>query len=266
MTDVTLDHSPPPAAVGDDPTRWTLKMKELCERAGVTRQSVHFYIKEGLLPAGRKRGRNMAYYGEVHVRRLELIRQLQDERFMPLKAIKALLDGRETHFTPEQHGWLDEVKRDLPEPLRPDQARGAKVVDAAEVHARYGVTADELTELASYQFIGLRQTADGLTLVADSDLWMVALWAEIKAEGFTELGLTMGDLTIFQDTIAQLFTRETALFARLMSGLAPADAAQRLGLSVNLVNRFMAAMHRTKVQQFFELGPSTSARTDKETP
>ena len=62
---------------------------------------------------GRKTGRNSARYGEVHVERIRIVRQLQNERFMPLKAIRAVLDGRDDAFTPEQRGFIVDVKRRL---------------------------------------------------------------------------------------------------------------------------------------------------------
>lgn len=71
------------------------RMKDLCDASGLGRQAIHFYIREGLLPEGHKTGRNMAYYTEAHLDRLRLIRRLQDEQFLPLKAIRAVLSAYE---------------------------------------------------------------------------------------------------------------------------------------------------------------------------
>ena len=67
-------------AVEVDRGEFPFKMKDLCERTGLERQVIHFYIQQGLLPEGKKTGRNMAYYGEQHVERVKLIRKLQHER------------------------------------------------------------------------------------------------------------------------------------------------------------------------------------------
>ena len=53
---------------------YTLRMRDLCEATGLDRQAVHFYIQQGLLPPGRKTGRNMAWYTHAHVERLDLIK------------------------------------------------------------------------------------------------------------------------------------------------------------------------------------------------
>ena len=55
--------------------------------------TVRHYLREGLLPEPVKTSRNMAYYPPEFVDRIRLIKQLQEERFMPLKVIRELLDA-----------------------------------------------------------------------------------------------------------------------------------------------------------------------------
>ena len=43
-----------------DRARFPYRMKDLCDRTGLPRQVIHFYIQQGLLPEGQKTGRNMA--------------------------------------------------------------------------------------------------------------------------------------------------------------------------------------------------------------
>ncbi len=50
--------------------------------------TIKHYLREGLLPEPVKTSRNMAYYPPEFVDRIRLIKRLQEERFMPLKAIK----------------------------------------------------------------------------------------------------------------------------------------------------------------------------------
>lgn len=50
-----------------------VKLGELARRVGTTTASVKFYIRAGLLPAGRKLNQTTAAYDEGHVKRLELI-------------------------------------------------------------------------------------------------------------------------------------------------------------------------------------------------
>jgi DNA-binding transcriptional MerR regulator len=70
-----------------------LKISELAEQADVPVATVRHYLREGLLPEPVKTSRNMAYYPPEFVERIRLIKQLQEERFMPLRVIKELLDA-----------------------------------------------------------------------------------------------------------------------------------------------------------------------------
>ena len=67
-------------------------MSELAEASGVSAGTIKHYLREGLLPEPVKTSRNMAYYPPEFVERIRLIKQLQEERFMPLKLIKGVLD------------------------------------------------------------------------------------------------------------------------------------------------------------------------------
>jgi DNA-binding transcriptional MerR regulator len=69
-----------------------LKIGELAERAGVSPGTVRHYLREGLLPKPVKTSRNMAWYPPQFVDRIELIKRLQDERFMPLRVIREVLE------------------------------------------------------------------------------------------------------------------------------------------------------------------------------
>jgi DNA-binding transcriptional MerR regulator len=129
-----------------DEGRWCYRMKDLCDATGLPRQAIHFYIQQGLLPSGRKTGRNMAWYTEEHLERLHLIKKLQHERFLPLKAIKALFDGEDGVFSPRQHAFLAGVKERLAESLKTSEDRSPTLTPAeigprrrrARVRARLG--------------------------------------------------------------------------------------------------------------------------------
>ena len=77
---------------GDNASGDLLRMGELAEASGVPAPTIKHYLREGLLPEPVKTSRNMAYYPPEFVDRIKLIKQLQEERFMPLKAIKSVLD------------------------------------------------------------------------------------------------------------------------------------------------------------------------------
>ena len=98
-------------------------------RAACSAGTIKHYLREGLLPEPVKTSRNMAYYPPEFVERIKLIKQLQEERFMPLKVIKAMLDE-----DPERAEALVELEdRILERALAGEERR----ISAAEVRRRY---------------------------------------------------------------------------------------------------------------------------------
>jgi DNA-binding transcriptional MerR regulator len=74
----------------------TFTVSELAERSRTPLSSIKFYLREGLLPAGDLEASHRAFYGELHVRRLDLIRVLRDVAGLTVPAIRdifTLLDG-----------------------------------------------------------------------------------------------------------------------------------------------------------------------------
>ena len=71
--------------------RTELTIDELAGQVGMTVRNVRAYQSRGLIPPPQLRGRT-GYYDDEHVKRLELIRDLQAEGFN-LEAIKRILDG-----------------------------------------------------------------------------------------------------------------------------------------------------------------------------
>src|SRR5687767_14446636 len=79
-------------AKADDPQ--LIKMSELSKRSGVPGPTIKHYIREGLLPGPEVRtSRNMAYYDARLANRIRVIKDLQAERFLPLRVIGELLEA-----------------------------------------------------------------------------------------------------------------------------------------------------------------------------
>jgi DNA-binding transcriptional MerR regulator len=223
-------------------------MKDLCEKTGLPRQVIHFYIQQGLVPEGHKTGRNMAYYGEEHLERVLLVRKLQHERFLPLKAIKAILDEHEDVFTPAQRQLLRDVQGHLGPALVQE---GAQPVDVDEALAKAGLGEDDLQGLVD---LGLVVTVekDGKRFVARDDVWMLELWADVRGAGFTkELGFSTRDIGMYAEAIDAVFAKETPMIASRVSHLPAARVAEMVERALPLINQFLARYHLRRARQFF---------------
>jgi DNA-binding transcriptional MerR regulator len=228
---------------------WPYRMKDLCEMTGLGRQAIHFYIQAGLLPPGNKTGRNMAYYGEEHIERLRVIKRLQSERFLPLKAIKAILDDQQSTFTNTQRHFLLDVKQHLTLAKGTDQPSVAHSVD--EVCARTNVPRADVERMVERELIGARRDDDGSLWIGDDDLWLIEAWGEALQLGFVQqFGFAVDDLLLFEEIVAQLFQREAQMLAPRLPEITPARAAEMIEKVLPVIHHVLTGMHRAKIRNF----------------
>jgi DNA-binding transcriptional MerR regulator len=69
-----------------------MRISELSARSAVAVPTIKFYLREGLLPPGTATAANQAAYGELHVRRLRLIRALIDVGGVPVASARAVVE------------------------------------------------------------------------------------------------------------------------------------------------------------------------------
>ncbi len=68
-----------------------MKISQLVKRTGVPKETIHFYIREGLLRKPRKSGVNSAEYNERYVDQIQLIKDLRDNYYLPIPEIKKIV-------------------------------------------------------------------------------------------------------------------------------------------------------------------------------
>ncbi len=68
-----------------------MRIGELSRETGVAIPTIKYYVREGLLPAGRLTSPNQASYDDGHVRRLRLIRGLIDVGGLTVSAVREVL-------------------------------------------------------------------------------------------------------------------------------------------------------------------------------
>ncbi len=243
------------------------RMKDLSEQTGLPRQVIHFYIQQGLVPEGEKTGRNMAWYGEAHVARIKLVRQLQHERFLPLRAIRAVVGETEDPFTAQQRSMLLEVKDRIGDALAPSASPAW--IDAKAVLARAGVTEKELREMIALGLVagiedaraggkraGARKAGKvgkaGRLRIAADDAWLVETWGEFRRAGFSaSLGFTPADLVVVEEKLGELFDWETKTLAARLESLEPAKIGAMVQKALPILSSLLVRAHERKIRTFF---------------
>jgi DNA-binding transcriptional MerR regulator len=233
-----------------DRERWPYRMKDLCEQTGLDRQTVHFYIAKGLVPEGHKTKANMAYYGEEHLERLRLVLELKNERFLPLDAIRAVLDGEDEEFTPEQRALLVEVKERVADVLHTGRGSGSTVA-LAPLLRKHDISRAELRELEALGLLGTVKIR-GAQHIPEDDVWVIELWAGLREAGFThELGFDVRDLAPYIEAIDRLFESEVRKLTPRLSKLPADQVVEMFRRGLPLINSFLARYHQAKTRDFF---------------
>ncbi len=209
-----------------------LKMSELVEASGVPGATIKHYLREGLLPEPMKTSRNMAWYRPETVERIKLIRRLQEERFMPLKAIRKVLDE-----DPDQAEALLEVEDSILErALASERTR----TSAAEVRKAYGVPAEALERLAEIGI--LTPNSRGYS---PSDVRIIEAISRFRAGGYDErTGFTVYDTLRYKRALESLVREEVdVVMERLAGEVSPDQAAELIESGAEPLRDFIAALH-----------------------
>jgi DNA-binding transcriptional MerR regulator len=154
-----------------------LTVDELAAAAGLTVRTTRYYASLGLLPPPTRQGR-LAYYGEQHQARLELIRALQDHGFT-LSAIERYFERMPVHATAEELA----VQRVL---LTPWAAPRVETVTLKhlETRARRKLTSEQLAWL---ERIGaLRKEGDLFELLPSFSISIQLLDLDIPPESIED--------------------------------------------------------------------------------
>jgi DNA-binding transcriptional MerR regulator len=210
-----------------------LKMKELAEASGVSAGTIKHYLREGLLPEPVKTSRNMAYYPAEFVDRIRLIKQLQEERFMPLRVIKSMLDD-----DPERARALVELEdRILERALAGERSR----VSAAELRRRYDVPPEVLDRLAELEVLTPNSRGYG-----PRDVEIVEAISRFRAGGYDErIGFTVYDTLRYKRALEELVKEEVqVLLDRLAGEMDPDRAVELIAAGAEPLNELMAALHQ----------------------
>jgi DNA-binding transcriptional MerR regulator len=224
-------------------TSGLLRMGDLAEQAGVSPATVKHYLREGLLESDGdaaqgieivRTSRNMAYYPPAFVERIRLVRRLQEERFMPLRAIREVLaDGPER--ARDLVGRRDEIIE------RALSHQGPELTAREDLVAATGVPEDALDKLAELRVMG-----DGTRGYDPDEVRIVQAFMRFRDTGFgEELGFTVYDALRYVEALEPLVREETQTFLHRMvdRDVAPERAVELMLSATDPLRELVGAVH-----------------------
>lgn len=211
-------------------------MSELAERSGVSAGTIKHYLREGLLDGSDavRTSRNMAWYPEDFVERVQLIKRLQEERFMPLKVIKEVLRD-----DPARAAAMVDAEDRILERALARSSEGERL-SRAEVRRRYELPANVLDRLAELGV--LTPTSKGYD--AD-DVQIIEAMVRFRAGGYDEaLGFTVYDTLRYREALQPLVEEEVrVLLERLAGEVDPERAADIIQSGAQPLRDLVGAVH-----------------------
>jgi DNA-binding transcriptional MerR regulator len=235
-----------------------MKMKELEARTGVGRETIRYYIREGLLDEPERPKRNVAVYDESHVRRIALIKRLQHERFLPLAKIKDLLEDGAEELDADQLPSLLGLEFLLSARFGDEQSR--QPVPLSEVAETTDVPLKEIEEMDQSGFVTI---AAGGTL-SKQDAGLVALWGQMRRAGYgKEQGYEIGTFARFVETANELAARDVEIFlSNLPANTSIAAATQMAETGIVLTNDMLGRLRlRAIIRELSRINARAVQRT-----
>lgn len=208
-----------------------MRMRDLEKASGVGRETIRYYIREGLLPEPDKASRNSARYSDVHVQRLRAIKRLQEERFLPLAVIRTLLeaDDGDRWLLPEAFPMLDALLAQ-----RLDEAGPARVALADMALPDHGH--EHLADLT------ISVAEDGTISARDAAILRTV--QRLDEIGFkSELGFDGGQMRLYNVLIDWLTAQEIRHFLEHTAGhVGEAKALDMAEQGISLVNELLGQL------------------------
>jgi DNA-binding transcriptional MerR regulator len=213
-----------------------LKMSELAERSGVSAGTIKHYLREGLLGEGDeivRTSRNMAYYPPDYVDRIQLIKRLQEDRFMPLRVIRGMMGSE-----PERARAMIELEDRIIE--RAVEQREGERMSAAQARRRYEIPRNVLDRLAELGV--LTPTSRGYD--AD-DVKIIEAVSRFRAGGYDEqLGFTVFDTLRYRDALEPLVAEEVRILLDRLAGEVEVERAlEIIAAGAEPLRDLIGAMH-----------------------
>ncbi|MFO7588352.1 MAG: MerR family transcriptional regulator [Gemmatimonadota bacterium] len=189
-------------------------MRELTERSGLPRTTIHHYLREGLLPPPEKTAANAAVYGPPHLERLALLKALRGAELGPLavEEIRRVLPLVERGIAPadavELAALSSRVEGDDPD-VGPDASpdRRLSLRDLARRASREVREIRALVEAGVLRGAGATDRFDGADLAAAVSCGRL-LDAGLAAEDLGPVASLLRDATAYESALLDLATAE----------------------------------------------------------
>jgi len=201
-----------------------MRIKELIEISGTSRQTIHFYIREGLLPRPKKTSPNQAEYNQDHIERLRLIKELHEQFFLPLATIKKIVheqktNGRGSALLKTKTGYFKPLDQFLPKEIHGEE----------EFIKITGLSPDRIADFEKWGIFEPKQV-DGAKVYSHHDLTIGRVIGTMREAGISyEKGFSKAGLRDVRDMFRSIVSKAGDEFDFGVRDKVPFEKAEEIG-------------------------------------
>jgi DNA-binding transcriptional MerR regulator len=212
-----------------------LKISALARRSGVPAATIKHYLREGLLPGEHvKTSRNVAYYDSALVERVKAIKELQRTRFLPLRVIKGVLEGKPGDDADETTAAA--IARALDELASQSVRTRAQLVAA-------GMPAEQLDYFCALGIVTPDRSTGEERFVGD-DLAMLQTLGAARRAGLSEEMLPIEILEPYVRAVREVVRTELRIFREGVVPRAGEHLGELVGAGAKLSERLIVLLRR----------------------
>lgn len=163
-----------------------MRISEVAKAAAVSLPTIHYYTREGLLSPSLKTAHNMAYYSQDCVKDIQLIKELQLKKFLPLSVIKHILRDKREGQNIDHVVEMGAVLGDIFQPVVDEDE--SKSMSLSELVSASGLSESDIKELEAKELIVPVGTKRGLTY-DDIDIRIAQTYKKLADLGLKPLNL-----------------------------------------------------------------------------
>ena len=227
-----------------------MKISTVVKRTGVPKETIHFYIREGLLRKPRKSGINIADYNENHVKQIRFIKELRGNYFFPIPLIRKII--RKIKKQPSSEQAFFELHSKYFRPA--DRLLNEKIVGRDAFHERTGLGRKWIRKAEEWGLIE-PQVHDGQPVYSLDDVAIGKLMVDMDCIGLgPKDGHDPEDLRYIADFVKEFVVNSFKKYYQAnLEKLSAADFDQKRNQFHEVVSLFFYHLYRKFARQAITL-------------
>jgi DNA-binding transcriptional MerR regulator len=236
---------PPVMAVEED-----MKISTVVKRTGVPKETIHFYIREGLLRKPHKSGINFADYNENHVKQIRFIKEMRENYFFPIPLIRKII--RKVKKQPAFDRAFFELQSKYFRPA--DRLLNEEIVGREEFHETTGLGRKWIGKAEEWGLIE-PHVQDGQSVYSLDDVAIGKLMVDMDRIGFgPKDGHDPEDLRYIADFVKGFVVNSFKKYYRTnLEKLSAADFNQKRDQFHEVISLFFYHLYRKFARQTIDL-------------